>query len=43
MSNDFTVWDYLSIGLSGIAVPVAVLVAGIAILRGLRRDHAPSR
>jgi hypothetical protein len=43
MSNDFTIWDYLSIGLSGIAVPVALLVAGVAISRGLRRDHSPSR
>ena len=39
MSNHFTIWDYVSIGLSGIAVPVAVLVAGVAILRGFRRDN----
>ena len=43
MSNDFTIWDYVSIGLSGIAVPVIVLVAGVAILRGFRRDNSGSR
>jgi hypothetical protein len=43
MSSDFTIWDYGSIALSGAAIPIAVLVAGVAIWWGFWRDSSGSR
>jgi hypothetical protein len=43
MTSQFTIWDYASIVLSGLAIPVAVLIAGLAIWGIFWRDNARSR
>jgi len=40
MSNHFTIWDYASIALSGAAIPVAVLVVGIATWWSFQRNSS---
>jgi len=40
MSSRFTIADYASIALSGLAIPVAVLVVGAAIWWAVNRDRA---
>jgi hypothetical protein len=42
MTSQFTIWDYASIALSGAAIPVAVLVAGVTIWSGFRSDKSRS-